>query len=207
MRAKIGSLLMVLGTLLVLSALALFLYNQRESTQAEEAAMEVMPDLVQAINTRVQEAATAPTEETLAIAVEEAPVKEMTEAKINGYYYIGFVGIPELELELPILTDWSYKKLNIAPCRYTGNLYSDNLVLMAHNYPNHFGRLSDLSIGDTVTFTDMDGKTAWFEVVAMDILDPTAVEEMTAGDYDLTLFTCTYGGASRVTVRCDRVDG
>ena len=32
----------------------------------------------------------------------------------------------------------------------------------------------------------------------------TAVEEMTAGEYDLTLFTCTYGGQSRVTVRCDR---
>jgi hypothetical protein len=25
---------------------------------------------------------------------------------------------------------------------------------------------------------------------------------MTDGEYDLTLFTCTYGGKSRVTVRC-----
>ena len=205
MRSKIGSVFMVLGTLMVLSALALFLYNQRQSDMAEEAAMEVMPEIVEAINVRVREAAAAPAAETLAVAVEESPVKEMTESKINGYYYIGFVGIPELNLELPIMTDWSYKKLNIAPCRYTGNLYSDDLVLMAHNYQNHFGRLSSLSLGDSVTFTDMDGKTTCFEVVAMDILDPTAVEEMTAGEYDLTLFTCTYGGASRVTVRCDRV--
>ena len=29
---------------------------------------------------------------------------------------------------------------------------------------------------------------------------------MTAGDFDLTLFTCTYGGKSRVTLRCDRVE-
>jgi sortase A len=41
-------------------------------------------------------------------------------------------------------------------------------------------------------------------LVAQDILDPYAVEEMTAGNYDLALFTCTYGGKSRVTVYCDR---
>ena len=40
---------------------------------------------------------------------------------------------------------------------------------------------------------------------AVDILDHTAVEDMISGEYDLTLFTCTYGGENRVTVRCDRV--
>lgn len=206
MRAIFGKLLMFLGAAMIMAALALFLYNQKEQTQAADAAMSVMPELVDAINDHVKEAAQQSVQETLAVAVEEAPIKEMTETLINGYYYIGFVGIPELELELPIMTDWDYKKLNIAPCRYTGNLYSDDLVLMAHNYYNHFGRLSSLSLGDTVTFTDMDGNTVFYQVVAMDVLDPNATEEMTAGEYDLTLFTCTYGGASRVTVRCDRTE-
>jgi sortase A len=49
----------------------------------------------------------------------------------------------------------------------------------------------------------MDGKTTVYTVVGTDVLDPSAVEVMTAGEYDLTLFTCTYGGASRVTVYCD----
>ena len=73
---------------------------------------------------------------------------------------------------------------------------------MAHNYRNHFGRIKGLSEGDSVSFTDMDGVTYAYTVVAKDILAPTAVEEMTAGEYDLTLFTCTPGGASRVTVYC-----
>lgn len=30
---------------------------------------------------------------------------------------------------------------------------------------------------------------------------------MTDAHGDLTLFTCTYGGKSRVTVRCTRADG
>ena len=37
------------------------------------------------------------------------------------------------------------------------------------------------------------------------ILGATAVEDMTAGEYDLTLYTCTYGGENRVALRCDRV--
>ena len=36
----------------------------------------------------------------------------------------------------------------------------------------------------------------------VDVLAPEVVEEMKDAGNDLTLFTCTYGGASRVTVRC-----
>jgi sortase A len=43
-------------------------------------------------------------------------------------------------------------------------------------------------------------------VAEVETLEPTAVEEMTNSGYALTLFTCTYGGQSRVTVRCDLVD-
>jgi len=43
-------------------------------------------------------------------------------------------------------------------------------------------------------------------VAAREVLLPTAVEEMTAGEWDLTLFTCTLGGRSRVTVRCELVE-
>ena len=62
-------------------------------------------------------------------------------------------------------------------------------------------------MGDTVTFTDMDAKTYYYEVVALDVLGPYDVEEMTSGAFDLTLFTCTYGGQNRVTVYCDRFSG
>jgi sortase A len=86
-----------------------------------------------------------------------------------------------------------------------GSVRGNDLVIMAHNYNSHFGRLSKLSEGDRVTFTDMDGILTTYEVIALDILNPYAVEEVTSGDFDLTLFTCTYGGKSRVTVFCDIV--
>ena len=95
--------------------------------------------------------------------------------------------------------------MKTAPCRFTGSAYTDDLVLMAHNYERHFGRLKDLGVGDAVRFTDMDQNVFSYRVEAVELLQAEDVENMTAGEWPLTLFTCTVGGAYRVTVRCERI--
>lgn len=213
MKARLGKVFMVLGAALILAAAALLAYNQREQTQAAESAQAVLPQVVQAIldNQATEPDETEPVETVdpdsdTVILPTEPQIPDMTVVDIDGYGYIGFISFPTLGTELPIMADWSYDQLKIAPCRYTGSVYTDDLVLMAHNYWRHFGQINGLKVGDPVNFTDMDGNTWCYEVVALDVLMPVAVEDMTAGEYDLTLFTCTYGGRSRVTVRCDRVD-
>lgn len=198
MRKTFGTILMILGTALTAAALSLFLFNQSEAQQAQESAAELMPLLAEQIQIRQAE---AETQETLPDPYE---IPEMTVVDIDGYGYIGYLSIPALGLELPVMADWSDSQLAIAPCRYAGSLFTDDLVIMAHNYTGHFGSLSRLSEGDSVVFVDMDGDAVAYEVVALDVLAPTAVEEMTSGAYDLTLFTCTYGGQNRVSVYCDR---
>lgn len=202
---KTGTFFMILGTALLAAALALFAYNQQEDTTAQAAVVEVMPQLVERIREQTAQEETIPEPE-LQIPVELLTEEDvqMPEMEVDGNGYIGYLSLPALGLELPVLGDWSYRKLNIAPCRYTGSVRGEDLVIMAHNYRSHFGKLSRLSVGDSVMFTDMNGKTTPYEVLGKDILDPTAVEEMTSGDFDLTLFTCTYGGRSRVTVYCDK---
>lgn len=199
---------MFLGTAMILGSLCLFLYNQREAAEAEVACADLLPQMIDVIDER-ENSATEPATyaQPLGTPVEYLdPVAfEMTEVEINGYAYIGYLSIPKLELELPVMADWDYRRLQIAPCRYTGSVRGEDLVLMAHNYSTHFGGLSKLSAGDNVIFTDMDGVVTVYQVMAQDILDPYAVEAVTSGDYDLTLFTCTYGGKSRVTVFCDRI--
>lgn len=191
---------MLLGAAMICGSLGLLLFNQQQQTMAARSVDAVMPQLVTAIHEskRLLEESQPP---------QELPLqqREMVVQEIDGHNYIGFVGIPALELELPVMADWTYPQLKIAPCRFTGSIFTDDLVIMAHNFERHFGRIRDLKPGDTVTFTDMEGQTISYEVVVLDILHPTAVENMTAGEYDLTLFTCTYGGKSRVAVRCDRM--
>ena len=113
--------------------------------------------------------------------------------------------MPTLGLALPVMSDWSYEKLRIAPCRYWGSVYDDSLVILAHNYARHFGGIKDLGIGDIVQFIDADGVIYRYAVAAQETLERGDVAAMTGSDYDLTLFTCTYGGRQRVTVRLNRV--
>jgi len=207
MRNKAGIVCMLLGTVLIFGALSLFLSNQREAKEAEQFTGSLLPVLIEKIEEK-EETDTQPLTYTLPVGTPieylDPSAFEMTEEEINGHAYIGYLSIPKLELELPVMADWSYSKLQIAPCRYTGSVRGEDLVIMAHNYASHFGGISKLSEGDSVIFTDMDGIVTAYEVVVQDILDPYAVEEMISGEFDLTLFTCTYGGKSRVTVYCDR---
>lgn len=130
------------------------------------------------------------------------PNMDMPTEEIDGYSYIGKVSVPTLDLELPVMDKWDYKRMKIAPCRYVGTSYLPGFVICAHNYTSHFGRLKNLSPGDSVFFTDMAGNTFSYEVAELETLVPTAVEDMVSGDWDLTLFTCTIGGRARVTARC-----
>ncbi|MGM9640971.1 MAG: sortase [Faecousia sp.] len=210
MRNKLGTICMVLGAVLILAALSLFFTNRREADQAEAAVEQILPRVMQSIRERPAE--TLPAGETEP-SNEAEPVypdpydPTMTEVEIDGYAYIGYLSIPALDLRLPVMSQWDYTRLKISPCRYSGSSKTHDLVIAAHNYTGHFGTLSHLSVGDAVYFVDMDNVLSRYEVVAMETLSPTDVAEMTAGEYDLTLFTCTYGGRSRVTVRCMRSEG
>ena len=65
-------------------------------------------------------------------------------------------------------------------------------------------KLSNLQEGDIITFTDAVGNVFRYSVDGLEILQPEEVDDMTSGQWPLTLFTCTYGGVGRVTVRCKK---
>lgn len=210
MRNKADSIFLILGTVLILAALSLFLYNRRENAAAEQASEELSVQLQEQIREIQQQDKTTETaaeENADPTPTPEAPIDTtMTVTTIDSHDFIGTLSIPKAGLVLPVMSEWDYSNLQISPCRYTGSTKSDDLVICAHNFDCHFGVLKDLSAGDEVTFTDMDGKTWYYSVATVETLAPTAIEDMISGEYALTLFTCTYGGATRVTVRCERIN-
>jgi sortase A len=123
--------------------------------------------------------------------------------ELDGNWYIGVIKIPAINLELPVLRDWSYKNLDIAPCRYSGGSVRGNLVIAAHNYSSFFKRLKELNSGDEIIFTNLSGFSRIYEVDYIEFVNGYDVDSMLAGseNWDLTLFTCTWSGYSRVTVR------
>ena len=205
MRQKIGRVCMVLGALLILAAAALLAYNKWDASRADKASQEVLGELEQTLNAAIEEKAKS---DTVALQPELDPTQEMTVTELNGWDYIGYLSIPSIELELPVMSQWSYAGLKIAPGRYSGSTYADNMVVCAHNYAKHFSPIKWLALGSEVYFTDMDGQRWSYEVTNVETIQPTDIDKMiTASDedaWDLTLFTCTTGGRARCAVRCTR---
>lgn len=189
---KSGIAFVLAGTALILSALSLFLYNRYEDAQAGQKAESLLAD----VQTLIETAPSALPEENLR--------QELPAAEVDGYSFAGCLSVPGLGLELPVMSEWDYARLKIAPCRQFGSSRTDDLVIAAHNYKRHFGRLSQLEEGDSVIFTDMDGIENLYEVTRIDTLKPTEVDAVQNSGHDLVLYTCTYGGSTRIAVFCDR---
>ena len=204
---------MLAGTLAIISAVGLNLYNVWDDGRAASVAAQTLDTLVARIDERKQSPRFSPPVSTPAEpngSPAEGPedyageAGEMEALVIDGVEYIGVLSIPVLNLSLPVDMTWSYPKLKNSPCRYSGNLYENTLVIAAHNYKTHFGNVSLLAEGDAVVFTDAFGAEHNFSVASIINVGPMDVGDVVDNGYDLTLFTCTYSGQARVVVRCVR---
>lgn len=200
------------GAALLCLALCLAAFNWDEDRRAGENAQRVVRELRREGPSQTPSPSPAPPEPSDAPAETPQPVPdyvldpdmEMPVTEIDGHGYIGTLEVPVLELTLPVMDAWSYPDLKLAPCRYQGSAYRDDLIVAGHDYRSHFGHLDRLQVGDEVRFTDADGNAFLYAVAELTRLEPTAVEELETGDWDLTLFTCASGGAARLAVRCTR---
>lgn len=130
------------------------------------------------------------------------PDMEMPEVDVDGISCIGTLEIPRLDLNLCVASTFSDENMKQLPCRYYGSIYKSNMVIVAHNYWFHFGRLNTLKSGDEIIFTDVSGNCFKYSVDAMDVVGPESVAEVTNGKWPLTLVTCTLDSQNRIVVRC-----
>lgn len=188
---RLGRLFMVLGLILIAAALLLLVNNSNENQSAKESAAVIM------------EAVRAEISELEKVDIPEDPFEEdMTVKDIDGYGYIGYLSVPSLSLELPVMSEWNYDRLKMTACRYYGSTKTNNLVIAAHNYRYHFGYIGNLNQGDVVLFTDMDARTYSYRVESIELLSAVDVDKVKDTGDDLILYTCNYSGNKRITVRC-----
>lgn len=200
-RALAGAACMALGFLLVIGAVGLVVYNRHESDEAGAAADEAVAVIESAWKELPEGSQFVPDfildpERDMPVIVDE-----------DGNEYVGTLEIPALELTLPVMAEWSYPNLKIAPNRYCGTAYQVGFAICAHNYQRHFGRIKELQTGNEIFFTDADGFRFGYVVKETEVLNPWDTPKVVYADWPLTLFTCTIGGRTRMTVRCDRLEG
>lgn len=99
-----GIICILAGVLLAATALLLLQNNRKEDAAAGAAAASVVQQL------QTTAPAAVPTAQPDAAGETTVPAET-----INGYDYIGVLEIPALNLTLPIMADWDYDRLKIAP--------------------------------------------------------------------------------------------
>lgn len=196
MTNKLGKSFIIIGAVLLLAALSLVLWNKHESDAAYEKAQSALADLKDKMPST-----TVDRKDSLDLIEEEKGYVPTIE--VDGNEYLGVVYIPSIETELPVINKWNYDNLAIAPCRYYGSLAENNLIIAAHNYATFFDKLQNLNPGDIIIFVTADGIKYEYEVSTTEIIDGGNPARMKSDfeSWDITLFTCTWSGYSRVTIR------
>ena len=180
-----GIVFLLVGCLLLIIACGWYFYNLAEDNTAGQQANAILNKLNEKQHS-------------------ENNTKDASVILVDGNAFCGKIAIDRLGIELPVYDEWSYSRLKSAPCRYSGSIDGNNVIIAAHNYKSHFGSLSRSKIGDEVRFIDASGKTHLYKVCEIATIDGTAISDMQSGGWDLTLFTCTKSGEQRITVRCER---
>jgi sortase A len=197
-RRKIGNILIITGLVMLLGAAGLFIFNMCENNLYDEES----DGLADMVKTHIGE--TSPSEQTDPADRQDAQdnVPGLKVQYVENASVDGILTIPAVNLEKAVYDTWNDDLLRKSVCRYFGSPYTDDLVIAGHNYRNGFGKLKRLKAGDEVFFTDMKGNVTRYVVKQTEVIDGTDVTGMISGGWHLSLYTCTYGGKARFTVRC-----
>ena len=187
MKSKVLSIILkVIGILLIVSAIGLTVYNVAVDYFSGKRVEKILEKMNIELDNRNHDTITDETNINDYSANDEMPTID-----IDGKKYIGIITIPSVNINLPVLKDYSYENLKIAPALYKGTIYNNNAIIAAHSYSSQFKRIQQLKIGDLVTFEDVDGHIFHYKVIKKERLFKNEIELMTSGEWDLTLFTCT----------------
>lgn len=215
-----GTVLVALGLVMVLAATAMYAMYERRDARAGQNAEKLLYEL----SIKIENRASAPDAYKSAVnigrvdpsedagqtgsedgAEEEVVHPDMETADYYGLAAIGIIRVPSCGIELPVLYDWDYTILDYAPCRYTGNIYAGDLVIMGHNYWSHFKPLKNVEIGADVEFVDVNGAVWRYTVDEIDSIHKNDVDALPS-EHELILFTCEEYGVYRFVARCSLVE-
>ena len=135
------------------------------------------------------------------------------------YSTVAVINIPSINITYPIIysNDTSSKTmedlLKISVVKYWGPEANKpgNFCIAGHNYHNKrfFSKVSNLTNGDTIYVTDRTNTTLEYKVYANYVVEPENLKctsQLTNGQTDITLITCTQTGKQRTIIKARAVN-
>ena len=142
----------------------------------------------------------------------EPVASKITASNGQTYESEAILTIPKLGISYPVLTEESEELLKVSLCKYWGPSPNEvgNYCIVGHNYKSGkmFGKLANAYVGDQVTLKDLSGRTITYSIYDRNVVEPTDVSctsQLTNGQRELTLITCTDFGKRRLIVKAREI--
>ena len=184
-----GRLCLLIGIcLLVVAAVVLIAWQWSIHTSQQRTAY-----YVHTIRTRIPEPQAA--------VPEERRDNTMSVLSIEGTNFVGILEIPKYSSVVPVCGDWgeTWKY----PCRLSGSVYDRTMQMGGTSQKGQFDFYREISVGDLVFFTDMEGNRFSYEVTNIRYeahADQTALRREDAA---LTLFIQNVYALEYLVIFCD----
>ena len=185
----IQKMCVIVGGLMLVSALAILLYwqwnishSQKQASIYVEALRNLMPQPQNAIP-------------------EERRDNTMSVLSVDGVDFVGIVELPRYGSILPVCGRWG--QTSQYPCRFSGSIYDGSLQIGATTQKGQYPFYREISVGDAVVFTDVEGNRYTFQVAAMRYekhIDQAALQRKEAA---LTLFVKNMYSFEYLIIFCD----
>lgn len=130
----------------------------------------------------------------------------------GGFFVIGVIEIPKINIKYPILSDTNDELLKIAPCRFYGPYPNEegNLCIAAHNYEDErfFSNLFSLNLGDFINIYDSsNSKVSYYiyDIYETHSKDTSCTSQNTNEKKEITLITCNNVNKKRLIVKAREI--
>lgn len=132
---------------------------------------------------------------------EERRDNTMATLCIDGIDFVGILEFPQYASALPVRADWGNPSKH--PCRFSGSVYDRTMQIGGTSQAGQYDFYRDISVGDRVFFTDMEGNR--FSYAVTDIryeknADQTALQRKASS---LTLFIKNIYAFDYIIIYCN----
>ena len=136
-------------------------------------------------------------------SLEEKRDNTMSVLGIEGEDFVGILEMPKFGSSLPVCADWG--KVSEYPCRLGGSVYDRTIQIGATSQKGQYDFYREISVGDCLYFTDMEGNRFSYEVTDIHYekhADQTALQRE---DGALTVFIKNVYSFDYIVIFCNSV--
>ena len=135
-----------------------------------------------------------------AALLEQRSNNTMASLSIDGIDFVGLVEMPVFGSALPVGAAWG--NASRYPCRLSGSIYDGSMQIGATTQPGQYDFYREISAGDPVYFTDMEGNRFSYTVTDIRYQKQADQETLQQQPGDLVLFIQNIYGFEYIVLFC-----